>query len=93
MSNYHLMSAKDKMQEGGRGGGGVESREINKVFHDSSKFSEDFHVSRKISAGWDDCRALGTICNGRRFHGSIVVGDQGAKPPETSEIWHFLGTK
>ena len=46
-------------------------------------------VSRKISAVWNDYRALGTICNDRRVQGSILVGFQGAKLPETSEIWDF----
>ena len=46
-------------------------------------------VSRKISAVCNDYRALGMICNDRRVQGSILVGIQGAKPPETSEIWHF----
>ena len=49
-----------------------ESRERNEVFHDSSKFFERFHFSRKISAGWNDCsayydtRSLGALLYGGR---------------------------
>ena len=45
--------------------------------------------NKKISAVWNDYRALGTICNDRGVQGSILVGVQGAMPPETSEIWHI----
>ena len=45
-----------------RGGRNHESREINEVFHDSRKFLK---VSRKISAGWNDYRAVGTKCSDR----------------------------
>ena len=76
-----------------KGGLNYESREINEVFHDSRTFFEGFHVSRKISAGWNDYRALGTICNDREVQGRILVGVQEAKPPATSEIWHFRSTK
>ena len=51
---------------GGGGGLSHESREINEVFHDSHKFFEGLHVSRRISAGWNDYSAVGTICNDHR---------------------------
>ena len=56
-------------------------------------FFSGFHASRKISAGWNGYRALGTICNDRSVQDSTLVRVQGVKPPETSEIWHFRGTK
>ena len=49
-------------------------------------FLKVFQVSRKISAGWNDYHALGSICSDRRVWGSILI-------PETPEIWHFQGTK
>ena len=56
--------------KGGRGGGegclSHQTREIDEVFYDSRKFFEGLHVSRRISAGWNDYSAVGTICNDHR---------------------------
>ena len=52
-----------------RVGGGVlshESLEIKEVFHDSPKSFKGLHVSHRISAGWNDYSAIGTICNDLR---------------------------
>ena len=88
-----LVSHLNLWKEWQRGALNHESREINEFFHDSRKIFEGFYVSRKISAGWSDYCALGTTCNNRMVQGSTLVGVQGVKPPETSEIWHFRGTK
>ena len=57
-----------EFQEGGKGGGlNHESREINEV-------------SRKISAGWNDYRAVGAKCNERMSMINCSVRFQ--------KVWH-----
>ena len=67
-----------------KGGLNHESREINEVFHDSRKFSEGFtfHVN-KISAEWNDYRALGTKCNDR----DVIDRLFSQVPKSVASIW------
>ena len=77
-----------------------DSRKFFEVFHVSRNINAVWNNYPALGTISSDRRSLPNLAVGlgallipQWVQGSTLMGVPGTKPPETSEIWHFRGTK